>query len=584
MDKKKQESGFSWILSQAVSEKKHYYISVIMAVLCVLCQIGTYLVMAGVITRLIEGNRFFNEYVTLILLMLLLWSGRVLFHAISTTISHKATFRVLGEIRRKCLSKLAALPLGAVQARPSGELKNIIVERIDSIETTLAHIVPEFTSNLLAPILLFICLLATDWRMALISLITFPIGMCCYMGMMIGHEENYRRVLNATHNLNDVAVEYISGIEVIKVFGKEKSSYERFTAAAEEGAASYVNWMKKSNIFFSLAMSITPATLVTVLPIGGLLVMHGSLEVTTFIYCIILSLALISPIITCMSYTDDISVLNAITDEIRSILDEAEQQRPKAMKQKPADNTVRLEGVRFAYKEKEVLHGIELEIPDGSFTALVGRSGSGKSTIARLIASLWDVSCGSITVGGVDIRSLPTEEHADLIAYVSQDNFLFNLSILENIRLGRSGATDEEVVAAAKASGCHEFILSLENGYQTIAGSSGGHLSGGERQRIAIARAMLKNAPIVILDEATAYTDPESEAVIQESVSRLVSGKTLIVIAHRLSTIKAADQIVVIDKGSIAEKGTHEELLAKAGLYSKLWQSHISSRDKEEER
>ena len=245
----------------------------------------------------------------------------------------------------------------------------------------------------------------------------------------------------------------------------------------------------------------------------------------------------------------------------------------------PEGNSLSLTNVHFSYKDTEVLHGVSLEIPEGSFVALVGPSGSGKSTIARLIASLWDVNGGSITLGGTDIREIPQEAYADKIAFVSQDNYLFNMSVRENIRLGRPGATDAEVEEAARQSGCHEFIVGLENGYDTLVGSSGGHLSGGERQRISIARAMLKAAPVVILDEATAYTDPENEAVIQRSVSKLTQGKTLIVIAHRLSTIVDADRIYVVKDGLIDDSGTHEELLSHHGLYETMWKAHMEVRD-----
>ena len=270
--------------------------------------------------------------------------------------------------------------------------------------------------------------------------------------------------------------------------------------------------------------------------------------------------------------------MGTIFGEVRAILEAPEMERPSDAPA-PAENTLKLNEVRFSYEEKEILHGINMEIPEGSYVALVGPSGSGKSTIARLIASLWDVGSGSITLGGKDIREISEEAYSDRVAFVSQDNYLFNMTVRENIRAGKAGATDEEVEKAARESGCHEFIMNLENGYDTMVGSSGGHLSGGERQRISIARAMLKAAPIVILDEATAYTDPENEAVIQRSVSRLTEGKTLIVIAHRLSTVTGADRIYVIQDGNVADSGTHEELLSHNGLYKKMWNAHMEVKD-----
>lgn len=576
-------SALPWLLGQTGEQKSRYLASVLVAVLGVASRVAQYFVVANVISHLMAGERDVGYYLRQCGLIVVFWALQVLFHAISTAISHKATFAVLGDIRKRCTDKLARMPLGDVLDQPSGALKSTIVERIDAMETTLAHIVPEFTSNLLAPICLLICLFAADWRMAMAALVTVPLGMVCYMGMMVGYEPNYQRTVRATRALNDVAVEYIHGIEVIKVFGKAESSYQRFVEAAREGAASYVDWMRKCNLYFTFGMCIMPTTLVTVLPVGCLLVKGGSLSAETFVYCIILSLAIIDPLITCMSYTDDIGTMSAIVAEVRNVLDAPEMQRPNAAEKLPADNTLELTDVHFAYHEKEVLHGVSLTIPQGSVTALVGPSGSGKSTIARLISSLWDVKSGKITLGGVDLKDLPLDELNNRIAYVSQDNYLFNRSIRENIRMGRKDATDAEVEDAAKRSGCHEFILGLEHGYDTVVGSSGGHLSGGERQRITIARAMLKNAPIVILDEATAYTDPENEAVIQRSVAKLVQGKTLIVIAHRLSTIRDADCIYVVKDGRIEEQGTHEALLAKQGLYNRMWAAHISAKDTVEE-
>ena len=510
----KEKGTFGWVFTFAGQKKSGYIASVAFAVIGAAFQILPFFVMAQVIGKLLAGNKDLAAYLVDCAVMAAFWLLRVLFHSLSTAQSHKATFAVLGNIRKQGLSKLARMPLGDVQARGSGELKNILVERVDSIEPTLAHVIPEMSSNAVVVIATLIYLFALDWRMALASLITFPLGMVFFMLMMVGYNKNYARTVAATNTLNDTAVEYIGGIEVIKVFGKAKSSYEKFVAAAKECAQSYIDWMNKSNFYFTFAMNIMPATLLTVLPIGGLLLKNGTLTPTTFVLIVILSMGLITPIIGCMKFTDDLAKVGTIISQVTDILTAQELPRPEADAQTPQGSAVELHDVRFGYNDTEVLHGIDLTFREGTVNALVGPSGSGKSTIAKLIASFWDVRSGSITVGGADIRDISAGHYNKLVAYVSQDNFLFDDTVRENIRMGKPGATDAEVEQAARDCGCYDFIMGLENGFDTQVGSGGGHLSGGERQRISIARAMLKNAPIVILDEATAYTDPENEACL----------------------------------------------------------------------
>ncbi len=580
---KDKNGSFGWLLGQAEERKVMFVLSVVLAALSTLCGIAPYYFVARIVKLLLESSTDKSQYIANCGIILALWLGHSLFHALSTSNSHLATFHTLAVIRKKALDKLAKMPLGDVISQPSGSLKSTIVERIDSIETTLAHILPEFTTGIGAPIIVLICVFVISWKLGLAALITLPLGLICYMLMMFGYEENYKRTVNATKALNAVTTEYIRGIEVLKVFGKAQSSYEKFAAAAKESAASFVDWMRKCNVYMTFAMCIMPATMISVLPIGGIMAMHGTISNADFITVIILTVGLIEPLIRVMSYSDDIAQMDTIVTEVRAIIDAPEMKRPEKLTKAPTGGDIVLSDVRFGYGDKEVLHGVSMTIHAGEFVALVGPSGSGKSTIARLIASLWDGGGGSISLGGTDIRDIPLDDCNDRIAFVSQDNFLFDLSVRENIRLGRQSATDSEVEEAARRCGCHDFIMGLEKGYDTVVGTSGGHLSGGERQRIAIARAMLKNADIVILDEATAYTDPENEAVIQRSVAQLVEGKTLIVIAHRLSTVKNADCIYVVSDGSIAESGTHDELLKNGGLYSSMWAAHISAKDGEDD-
>lgn len=610
MNQQKNKSLISWLWAFAGEKKFSYILSVFFALLSVACCIAPYFLIARIVRELLNGVRDWPLFLKQAGIVALFWGGNVIFHMISTTMSHIATFNLLGNIRKRMCDKLARLPLGTVLDMPSGSLKNIIIERIDSMETTLAHIVPEYTSNIVLSLALVIYLFLVDWRLALSAFAVLPVGFIAMCFMFKDMAPRFQYALDKTKALNDTAVEYINGIEVIKAFGKSKSSYERFVTAAREGSDCYVEWMRDCIWPHSIAMVVTPSLLLTLLPIGGVMFYKGMVDASVFITIIILAISAIQPFLISYSYHDDIAKAGAIFGEVGSIMDLPELDRPVTDKKTPADNSIVLKDVRFSYKKDgvverslstvegpvettasvsadfdklnrrgEILHGISMSLPQGSYSAFVGPSGSGKSTIARLIASLWDVDSGSIEIGGVNIKDLSLEEYNRRVAYVSQDNFLFDLSVRENIRLGRPGASDADVEEVARKSGCYDFIMSLEKGFDTIVGGSGAHLSGGERQRIAIARAMMKDAPIVILDEATAYTDPENEALIQQSVAKLVQGKTLIVIAHRLSTVKDADKLFVIKDGVIDSEGTHEELLAKGGLYKDMWEAHIDAKD-----
>ncbi len=580
-EQKKKRSTLSWVAEFVSINRTAYIISVIMAVLSVIAGFIPYLYVAGIIKALTEGNKDLNFYMTQCAYIAVCWIVNRVFHTISTATSHKATFGVLAEIRRQLTKKLSRMPLGDVLDSSSGSYKNIIVERVDSIETTLAHIIPEVISNCIVPVGILILMLRIDWRLALISLISVPVGLIFFALMMGGAGESFENTIIKTKALNDTAVEYINGIEVIKAFGKSKTSYEKFVIAAKEGADCFIEWMRRCNFFQSMALVLLPAQFLTLLPFAGWFYMTGRVTGPDALMIIILCLGLVSPIMVVAGYMDDMSKTASIIGEATSILEKDDLIRPEKASEKPSGNTVEFKKVHFGYKEQEVLHGIDLTLKEGTVNALVGPSGSGKSTIAKLIASFWDPDSGQITFGGVDIRKIPLEEYNKNIAYVSQDNYLFDETVMENIRMGSPDASDEDVINAAKACGCHDFIMSLEKGYDTLAGGAGGHLSGGERQRISIARAMLKNAPFIILDEATAYTDPENEAIIQRSVAKLIAGKTLVVIAHRLSTIVSSDQIIVINNGKVEDSGTQEELLERCPLYKDMWEAHISSKDTE---
>ena len=572
--------GFIPILLDYASDKKRYYlVSILAAIISVASGIIPFYFIADIITKLINHQEAFSDYLLDIIMILVFFLVKGLFHVLSTSLSHIAAFQIIKTTRKRATDSLALASLGDVKDENSGSLKNTLCERIDSTETTLAHIIPEVTSSILCFIGTFVYLMILDWRMGLFSLIPVVIGIVAYLTMTIGYEKYYKNCIEKTKILNDTAVEYINGIEVIKAFGKSESSYEKFERAAKEGASCFVDWMRNSNVSFTIAMSVAPYTLLAILPLGGLLFYNNLIPLNTFIISVLMSIGLIAPLINAMGHADDISKAQVIFREIDRIISIKQLDRPKVSKALPKDASISIKNVSFGYKNEEVLHDINLEIKAGSQIAFVGPSGAGKSTIAKLIAALWDPNKGDIYIGGVNIKDLTLEDYNKEVSYVSQNNYLFNVSIMENIRMGNLNASDEEVIEICKKCGVHDFIMNLEQGYDTVVGDSGSHLSGGERQRISIARAMMNNSKIVILDEATAYTDPENESIIQKSLAELVKGKTLIVIAHRLSTIVNSDDIILVNNGVIEEHGKHQELLEKSDLYRKMWNAHIHAKD-----
>ena len=553
--------------------------SIILAVLGVACQMVPYFCVAHIVTMMLSGEQNFSRYVTAGIIALCGYFGKVLFSCLSTTISHTATYYTLRDLRENITEKLARVPMGTILDTPSGQYKTTIVDRVEGMEPTFAHLIPEMTANVLVPIVIVVYLLILDWRMALLSLVTLVVGLAVMSAGMKNYPVKWEGAVKAGKQMADAIVEYIGGIEVVKAFSQSAGSYKKYSDSVNYNANYYVDWMRENQKTMSAYNAILPSVLICVLPCGFAFWLSGSLELSTFLSIVIFSLGLIGPIIAAFTFTDDLAVLGTNVEEISQLLN-AEELNHKETPIKLEDTGISLRSVSFSYDgTTEVLHDVNLTIHPGTMTALVGPSGSGKSTVAKLIAGYWDVTSGSITLGGHELKDIPLSEIADQISYVSQDNYLFNRSIRENIRMGRPDATDAEVEQAAKQSGCDAFIRKLDNGYDTVVGSAGSHLSGGERQRIAIARAILKDAPIVILDEATAFTDPENEDKIQRSLMALSRGKTLLVIAHRLSTIQNADQIVVLEKGRIVDKGTQPELLSRCPLYQKLWQAHVGAQN-----
>ncbi len=504
---------------------------------------------------------------------------KLLFYGISTTLSHSSAYQILESIRLAISRKLMKAPLGEVLSNTAGKLKSIVVDRVETIELPLAHMIPEGISNLLLPAAVFAYMLHIDWRIALSSLVCVFLGAIVFAVMMKNYNQQYAAYMEAGSHVNSVIVEYIEGIQVIKAFNRSSGSYEKFAGAVKSFKEFTLAWFRSTWKLMNLGNALLPSTLLGILPVGILLYIDGSLNPAQLTLCMILSLSIVAPVTWFTVAVNDWKSIEYAIKDVNHLLELPEL--PDAKADVSLDTfDIALKDVSFAYNKTDgdILHDINLVLPQGRFTALVGPSGGGKSTVARLLARFWDVGKGAVTIGKADIRSIPLSQLSQMVSYVAQDNFLFNCSILENIRLGKPAASDEEVYAAARAARCEEFVLRLDNGWKTPAGEAGGKLSGGERQRLAIARAILKNAPIVILDEATAFTDPENEDKLQRSIAALTKGKTLLVIAHRLSTVKNADQIVLLEKGKISAKGTHEELLETSLLYHHMWQAHIGSK------
>lgn len=522
----------------------------------------------------------------------LLWAGIAAAGIILRTVlclqsslrSHKIAFTILKNMRRVIADKMKRVPMGVMLETPSGAFKTLLVDNVGKLEDSVAHMIPEAPSQIAAPLSCIVLIFVLDWRMGLASLITVPLGIPFIMGMMHGYSEKMETYLRSGREMNAALVEYVGGIQVIKAFGRTGESYGKFSGAVGFFHDSTLAWWRQCWFWMAAVKAVIPSTMLGTLPIGAWLYMNNKITLPIFIACIIIPLGFIAPLMKLAFGSEQLTTIMANLKPIREFLAIREQKRPEH----PAllrDSSYVFESVSFSYNDsKEVLHNISFTTNPGTVTAIVGPSGSGKSTIAKLMAGFWDASSGIVRYGGQDIQNIPFKQLMGEISYVAQDNFLFDKSIWENIRMGDPSADAGEVEEAAKAANCHDFIMKLEQRYDTLAGDAGDRLSGGERQRITIARAMLKKSRVVILDEATAYADPESEALIQEAVGRLVKGKTLIVVAHRLSTIQNAGQILVVDRGEIIARGTQAELLAVCPLYQRMWEQHMGAADHSEER
>ena len=494
--------------------------------------------------------------------------------------SHLSAFRVATNLRLEVSEHLATLPLGFTETFGSGKLRKIIHESTGAAETFLAHQLPDKYNAMATPIGLLVLLLVFDWRLGLLSLVPVALGFVI-MSAMTGRRmaDKMRQYGNALESMSNEAVEYVRGIPVVKTFGQSVFSFKKFKATIDEyekWVIAYTKELRMPMMLYTAAINGVFAFLI----VGGLLFTRNG--VTSEFLLNLLFYIIITPVISLtltriMYMSENELVVADALARVDSVLD-AEPVPENDHPRHPKDASVSLKDVHFSYDGKtDVIKGVSLKIQPGQMVAFVGPSGGGKSTLANLICRFFDVQSGSVRVGGADVRDIPKEELMDTISFVFQNSRLLKGSILDNVRLGRAQATEAEVLAALKAAQCMDIVEKFPEGIHTVIGTKGVYLSGGEQQRIAIARAMLKNAPILILDEATAFADPDNEAKVQAAFAELAKGKTVVMIAHRLSTVVNADCIYVVQDGRIAEAGTKGDLCARNGLFAKMWQDYQSS-------
>ena len=548
-----------------------YILSVFISILSVACSITAYGLAGAVAAKLFSGAAHWEEVLGLALGAVACKIFNALLLNVSTWISHHAAYHTLRDIRQALSEKLLKLPLGYFEQHGSGRIKTMLVDHVEGMEKTLAHMLPELTADLLGPLCCVIFMFFVDWRLALIVVVWIMLGLSVTGGMMKGYEEKYAGQIAALKSMNQSIVEFVNGIEVIKNFGRADACYQKYQDSVYGYAAYNINWQRDTQKYSSLGMAIAPFPLFPVLIFGLLFWARGSLTPAALFLMVLLTFGIFVPIMNASGYFDQLAGMGTNAKEIKDVLDYRELKRSGTAQ--PENGEIRFRDVTFTYDgaAQPALKNISLQIPQGSMLALVGPSGSGKSTIAKLLAGFWDPDSGEISLGNHPLGDCSQEDLNKMIAYVDQETFLFDDTIFNNIRLGCPDASDQQVMDCARSAGCDSFIRALPQGYETTAGAAGGRLSGGEKQRIAIARAMMKDAPILILDEATASADPENEAAIQEALSAATVGKTLIVVAHRLATVTQAQQIAFIKDGQIAALGTHQELLKVCEEYRRMW-------------
>ena len=561
-----------------IGEYKKYTIwAVLMMSVGIIANIAPYFFMYQIISPLTRGEHIDASYILLRVVAIAICE--IIFsvtYVQGLEFSHISAYNTLKNLRISLQGKLEKQPLGNITELGSGRIKKVFTDDIDQVELLLAHAIPEGIANIAIPAIIIVLMFVFNWRLGLLSLVPLVVGMFA-MGMMLkSGMEKMNAYYESAANMNNTIIEYVNGMEVVKVFNKDGDSYKRFGEVVRSYRDFTLDWYKVCWPWMAVYSSVLPCLVLLMLPFGSLMVLGGTITLDKMVLVFCMSFAVGPSVLKALNFAGKFPQLDYKITELEKMMEHPPlKEGTSGFKGNNMD--VEFRDVHFSYMDAEVLHGVDLALKQGTTTALVGESGSGKSTLAKLLVHYYDLDSGSITIGGQDITDMSLESLNDQVAFVSQEQFLFNTSLYENILIGKPDATKEEVLDAAGRAQCNEFLQRFPDGIQTQAGDGGKQLSGGERQRISLARAILKDAPIIVLDEATAFMDPENEEKMNAALDEIVKEKTVLVIAHRLSTIKNADKICVMKEGNCIASDTHDRLIDSCDEYRKLWEASVSA-------